>query len=121
MAEVVLMFGDVDPHPEPKSSLPPGLEEVPHKGMFKLLRTGQQFSVQHVLTAEKVDLPDDGSWASHIHGDRAFVASRKAMVGATTHALTIDATRFAGRNWNCGIICNVETQTFAWLQPVAAV
>ena len=49
---------------------------------------------------------------------RYWLASRRAMTPSTTWAVSVDATRFSKKDWQCGHICNVDTQQYAWMQPV---
>lgn len=58
------------------------------------------------------------SGVDHAEQQRYWLASRKCMTRGSTHALTVDATRFSKYDWNCGLICNVDEQRFAWIQPV---
>ena len=48
---------------------------------------------------------------------RYWMATRKAMVTSTTHALTTDATRFK-LDINAGLMCNITTGTFGWAPPM---
>ena len=47
-----------------------------------------------------------------------WLAIRECFAQPTTVAMSVDATRFSGRDWQCGPICNVESQQFAWMPPV---
>ena len=52
-------------------SLPPGVVEMPHSGLFRLLHQDGAYSVQHNLTNEMHALAE-GKWSLHLHNDRAF-------------------------------------------------
>ena len=47
-----------------------------------------------------------------------WLATRKEMAMSTTWATSVDATRFSGKDWQRGPVCNVESQKFAWMAPV---
>ena len=47
-----------------------------------------------------------------------WLATRRAMSTGTTWATSIDATRFSGKDWQCGPICNSSSQVYAWMAPV---
>jgi len=55
----------------------------------------------------------------HMEQSRYWLAARRVMANATTVAMTTDGTRFSKKDWNCGTVCNVTEQQFAWIQPVA--
>lgn len=48
-----------------------------------------------------------------------WLASKREMVNGTTWVTSTDASRFSRREWLAGPICNVDTQRYAWLQPMA--
>ena len=50
---------------------------------------------------------------------RYYLATREAMAAGTTFALSVDASRKSGVEYQIGPILNVETQTCAWMPPVA--
>jgi len=54
----------------------------------------------------------------HLLQHQYWLASRRAMAGTSTHASTTDGKRFAKRDWNGGLLCNVEKQEFCWMPPV---
>lgn len=58
------------------------------------------------------------SKVDHMERQRYWLASRRCMSTATTHAISTDATRFSKKDWNCGTICNVAEGRYAWLQPM---
>lgn len=49
---------------------------------------------------------------------RYWMSTRKAMSSGTTWAIAPDATRFAGKDWQCMPVCSVDNQLYAWAPPV---
>ena len=47
-----------------------------------------------------------------------WLALRELLSSGCTFATSVDATRFSGKDWQCGPICSVDAQKFGWMAPI---
>ena len=66
----------------------------------------------------KLRVADNSYRAQQLERARYWLSTREAMAHGTTWASSVDATRFSGKDWQAGPLCNVDTQKYAWMAPV---
>ena len=90
----------------------------PHVKEFVHKLGRNSFRTSKFCKALRLRVAGDAHRAQVQERSKYWMATRKLMTGGITYATSVDATRFSGRDWQCGPICNVSEGKFAWMAPV---
>ena len=90
----------------------PDIKEMMHKIGRNSYRTS------HFCKALRLRIAGNAFRMQLAERTKYWLALRESMAGCSTVATSVDATRLSGRDWQCGPICNVTGQQYAWMSPV---
>ena len=85
--------------------------------MYKVGRSG--FRTSKLCKSLQLRLAGNAYRQQTLDRTKYWLALREEMTSGCTFASSVDATRFSGKDWQCGPICNVGSQKFGWMAPVA--
>lgn len=79
------------------------------RNAYATSRLARKFAKKFCLHRSKLD---------HAAQLRYLMASRRELLSCTSFATSVDATRFAKRDWSCGLMCNADSGRCMWMPPV---